>query len=214
MTDERFTTDDGITLIDVWELPEERIDEAIARWKERVALIHTAPGFRDARLHRGLDPEAARFGLVNVAHWDSVEARDKALTHPGFTASAATTTGYAVVHGGWYRVAAAFGAQGDGSGVTVVEAFELPAERLDGFLPQWSDRVELTSEAPGFQHARLHRAVAPDTRFQAVGVAHWDSPEAWRTATAAGGPPILEHPSAPPGFTATGPLLLRSVAAY
>ncbi|WP_218024153.1 antibiotic biosynthesis monooxygenase family protein [Nocardia xishanensis] len=79
-------TDDGITLIDVWELPEDRIDESVARWRERVALIRTAPGFRDARMHRRLDPEA-RLGLVNVAHWDSIEARDEALANPGFTAS-------------------------------------------------------------------------------------------------------------------------------
>ncbi|WP_030418810.1 antibiotic biosynthesis monooxygenase family protein [Streptomyces sp. NRRL F-5065] len=100
-------TDDGITLIDAWEVPEDRIDESLARWRERVGLIHTAPGFRDARLHRGLHPES-RLGLVNVAHWDSVEARDEALAHPAFTASAATAAGYATVHGGWYQVAAAF----------------------------------------------------------------------------------------------------------
>lgn len=82
-------TDNGITLIDAWELPEDRIDESIARWRERVGLIHAAPGFRDARLHRRLYPES-RPGLVNVAHWDSIEARDEALTNPDFTASAAT----------------------------------------------------------------------------------------------------------------------------
>lgn len=178
-------TDSGITLIDAWELPEDRIDESIARWRERVELIRAAPGFRDARLHRRLSPES-RLGLVNVAHWDSIEARDAALANPAFTASAATAASYATVHGGWYEVAAEFGAMGnnssEGLGITFINVFELPAERIDEFLPHWLGRAKLMSKAPGFRDNRLHRAVDPDTRFQLVSIAHWDSPDAWRTA--------------------------------
>ncbi|WP_338483204.1 antibiotic biosynthesis monooxygenase [Streptomyces sp. SCSIO 75703] len=208
-------TDDGITLIDAWEVPEDRIDESLARWRERVGLIHTAPGFRDARLHRGLHPES-RLGLVNVAHWDSVEARDEALAHPAFTASAATAAGYATVHGGWYQVAAAFRTErngsGGGPGITFVNAFEVPAERIDDFLPHWLGRAELMSKAPGFRDDRLHRAVAPDTRFQLVGIAHWDSPEAWRTAV---NDPRFQQPlSASPDFAVAHPALFRVVAEF
>ncbi|WP_433471380.1 antibiotic biosynthesis monooxygenase family protein [Saccharomonospora azurea] len=178
-------TADGITLIDAWELPEDRIDEFVARWRERVGLIHTAPGFRTARLHRRLSREA-RLGLVNVAHWDSVEDRDRALSHPGFTASAATATGYATVHGGWYHVAAesrpaAIGS-GEGPGITVVEAIELPGERIDDTVSRWLDRAELMSGAPGCRDNRLYRAVDPDIRFPLVGIARWDSPEVWDAA--------------------------------
>ncbi|WP_030735417.1 antibiotic biosynthesis monooxygenase [Streptomyces sp. NRRL S-31] len=208
-------TDNGITLIDAWELPEDRIDESIARWRERVGLIHTAPGFRDARLHRRLFPES-RLGLVNVAHWDSVQARDEALAHPGFTASAATAAGYATVHGGWYEVAAELRAGGDGPdegpGITFVNAFELPAERMDEFLPHWLGRAEPMSKAPGFRDHRLHRAVAPDTRFQLVGIAHWDSLDAWRAADDdprfQGGLPAF------PDFATACPALFRVVAAF
>lgn len=79
-------------VIDAWELPEDRMDESIARWREHVGLIHAAPGFRDARLHRRLYAES-RLDLVNAAHWDSIDARDAALANPDFTASA-TAAGY------------------------------------------------------------------------------------------------------------------------
>ncbi|MEV6336340.1 antibiotic biosynthesis monooxygenase [Nocardia vinacea] len=208
-------TDNGITLIDAWELPEDRIDESIARWRERVGLIHAAPGFRDARLHRRLSSES-RLGLVNVAHWDSIEARDEALAKSDFTASAATAAGYATVHGGWYQVAAEFRTAGNGSdkepGITFVNAFELPTERIEEFLPHWLDRAELMSKAPGFRDNRLHRAVDPDTRFQLVNIAHWDSPEAWRTA--GNDPRFQQRLSASPDFAIANPALFRVVAEF
>ncbi|MCX4409874.1 MULTISPECIES: antibiotic biosynthesis monooxygenase [unclassified Streptomyces] len=208
-------TDSGITLIDAWELPEERIDESIARWRERVGLIHAAPGFRDARLHRRLFPES-RLGLVNVAHWDSIEARDDALANPGFTASAATAASYATVHGGWYEVPSEFRAVGNGSGegpgITFINAFELPAKRIDEFLPHWLGRAELLSKAPGFRDNRLHRAVDPDTRFQLVSIAHWDSPDAWRTAD--NDPRFQQRLSASPDFAIADPALFRVVVEF
>ncbi|CAL9336223.1 hypothetical protein SUDANB176_00171 [Streptomyces sp. enrichment culture] len=197
-------------MIDAWELPEDRIDESIARWRERVGLIHTAPGFRNARLHRRLHPES-RLGLVNVAQWDSVEARDEALAHPDFTASAATAAGYATVYGGWYQVAVELTAMensaGEGPGITSINAFELPAERIDEWLPHWLNRAELMSKAPGFRGSRLHRAVDPDTRFQLVGITHWDNPDAWRTAH--NDSHIQQHPSTSPDFATADPALFR-----
>ncbi|MEV6386515.1 antibiotic biosynthesis monooxygenase family protein [Nocardia xishanensis] len=208
-------TDDGITLIDVWELPEDRIDESVARWRERVALIRTAPGFRDARMHRRLAPKA-RLGLVNVAHWDSIEARDEALANPGFTASAATATNYATVQGGWYQVEAEFHTAGndseEGPGITFVDAFELPADRIEEFLPHWLGRAELISKAPGFRDNRLHRAVDADTRFQLVDIAHWDSAEAWRAAT--GDPSFQQRLSDSPEFAIANPALFRVAAEF
>lgn len=88
----------------------------------------------------------------------------------------------------------------------------LPAERIDDFLPHWLGHAELMSKAPGFRNNRLHRAVAPDTRFQLVGIAHWDSVEAWR---AADNDPRFRHPlSASPGFANANPALFRVAAAF
>jgi len=40
------------------------------------------------------------------------------------------------------------------------------------------------STKPGFVDTRLHRALSPQTRFQLVNVAHWESREAMEAATA------------------------------
>src|SRR5215813_15607349 len=72
-----------VTLINIFEVPVERVDEFIAAWRERAALMTTKPGFVDTRLHRALSPET-RFQLVNVAHWESREAFQAATADPEF----------------------------------------------------------------------------------------------------------------------------------
>ncbi len=64
-----------VTLINVFEVPAEHIDEFIAQWRERAAPMSTKPGFLDSRLHRALSSQT-RFQLVNVAHWESREAME------------------------------------------------------------------------------------------------------------------------------------------
>lgn len=120
------------------------------------------------------------------------------------------------MHGGWYEVAAEFRAVGDGSGegpgITVVNAFELPSEGTDEFLPHWLGRAELMSKAPGFRDSRLHRAVDPHTRFQLVCIAHWDSPDAWRTAD--NDPRFQQSLSTSPDFAIADPMLFRAVVEF
>jgi len=59
--------------------------------------------------------------------------------------------------------------------ITVVNVFEVPAERVAEFIAQWRARAEIMAAAPGFRDTRLHRAISPQARFQLVNVAHWDS---------------------------------------
>ncbi|MFF4953254.1 antibiotic biosynthesis monooxygenase family protein [Streptomyces chattanoogensis] len=40
------------------------------------------------------------------------------------------------------------------------------------------------SAKPGFLDSRLHRARSSQNRFQLVNVSHWESEEAWESATA------------------------------
>ncbi|MBN6041174.1 antibiotic biosynthesis monooxygenase [Amycolatopsis sp. 195334CR] len=68
-------------------------------------------------------------------------------------------------------------------GVTFINVFEIDADRVDEFVGHWRERAELLRGAPGFRDVRLHRALLPDSRFQLVNVAHWDSEEEWRAAT-------------------------------
>lgn len=97
-------------------------------------------------------------------------------------------------------------------GITLIDAWELPEDRIDEFLPHWLDRAEAMGKVPGFRDNRLHRAVDPDTRFQLVGVAHWDSPEAWRTAD--NDPRFQQHLSVPPDFAIANPSLFRVAARF
>jgi heme-degrading monooxygenase HmoA len=62
--------DGPVTLINIFEVPAEQVDEFVERWYARARFMAAAPGFRDATLHRAVSP-LSRFQLVNVAHWDS-----------------------------------------------------------------------------------------------------------------------------------------------
>lgn len=66
-----------VTIVNVFEVPAEQVEKFIAWWRTRAEIMAAAPGFRDARLHRAVSPQA-RFQVVNVAHWDSKAAHDEA----------------------------------------------------------------------------------------------------------------------------------------
>ncbi len=72
-----------VTLINVFEVPATHVDEFIAQWRKRAALMSTKPGFLDSRLHRALSSQT-RFQLVNVAHWESREAMEAGTADPEF----------------------------------------------------------------------------------------------------------------------------------
>jgi heme-degrading monooxygenase HmoA len=72
-----------VTFINVFELPVEQIDTLIAHWRELAKIMSTAPGFRDARLHRALSSQT-RFQIVNVSCWESRETWEAATANPEF----------------------------------------------------------------------------------------------------------------------------------
>ena len=63
----------SVTLINPFEVPAGREDEALAMWDRVAAYMLGRPGFRATRLHKAVAP-GARFALVNVAEWTSAEA--------------------------------------------------------------------------------------------------------------------------------------------
>jgi heme oxygenase (mycobilin-producing) len=75
-----------VTLINVFEVPAEHVDEFVEQWRSRAQLMSEAKGFRDSRLHRAVS-SGARFQLVNVAHWDSQPELEAAQGDPRFQAS-------------------------------------------------------------------------------------------------------------------------------
>ncbi|MEU8894235.1 antibiotic biosynthesis monooxygenase family protein [Nocardia sp. NPDC048505] len=100
-------TDDGVTFINVIELPATALDDFIAQWRDRARRLRTAPGFRDVRLHRALLPDS-RFQLVNIAHWDSAEACTAAGADPTILASVARAETVATAHPALYEVVAEY----------------------------------------------------------------------------------------------------------
>ncbi|NIH80320.1 antibiotic biosynthesis monooxygenase family protein [Amycolatopsis viridis] len=98
------------------------------------------------------------------------------------------------------------------NGVTFINVIELPADEVDAFVEQWRERAKLMRDAPGFRDSRLHRAQLPDTRFQLVNVAHWDSAEAWEAAT--GQPGFRAAMRGVPGVVSPNPALYDVVVEF
>lgn len=95
--------ENGVTFINVIELPADEVDAFVEQWRERAKLMRDAPGFRDSRLHRAKLSEA-RFQLVNVAHWDSAEAWEAATANPEFQAAVRGVPGGVVPNPALYDV--------------------------------------------------------------------------------------------------------------
>ncbi len=74
-------------------------------------------------------------------------------------------------------------ARSDADPITFVNVFEIEPQQLDLFLVGWRERAEFMSHQPGFRSFRLHRALSPESRFQLINVAEWESAEALRAAT-------------------------------
>ena len=73
----------AVTFINVFEVSVEQIDTFIAHWRGLAKIMSTAPGFRNARLHRALSSQT-RFQIVNVANWESPQAWEAATANPEF----------------------------------------------------------------------------------------------------------------------------------
>ncbi|MBW4599312.1 MAG: antibiotic biosynthesis monooxygenase [Calothrix sp. FI2-JRJ7] len=69
----------SVVLINVFTVPQGKEDEFIKIWNETGQFLKNASGFIDAKLHRSLDANA-RFQFINVAHWESVEAYEAAIS--------------------------------------------------------------------------------------------------------------------------------------
>jgi len=63
---------------------------------------------------------------------------------------------------------------------TLVNLFEVPAERDDEFLDLWVAADDLLRAKSGYRSTKLHRAVTPDAQFRYVNVAELGSIDAWR----------------------------------
>ncbi|MBZ9714843.1 antibiotic biosynthesis monooxygenase family protein [Deinococcus multiflagellatus] len=175
-----------LVLVNLFTLPTVAVDGFVAGWPASTALLGQAPGFRGTRLHRAVSPRAL-YPIVNVAHWDSAEQWEAALS--GFRPTAErqrqAQTGGFNAEPALYRV---------GSGVsephsahsglveplTMIHPLTLSAGEADVFEEDWAAHVAAHPQPPGLRSAWLHRAVSPGNPRQIVIIAHWDSAEQWQ----------------------------------
>ena len=61
-----------VTVINPFEVPGERHDEALQLWDRAASVMERREGFVSARLHKAVDP-GARFQFVTVAEWESTD---------------------------------------------------------------------------------------------------------------------------------------------
>jgi heme-degrading monooxygenase HmoA len=107
-----MTTDEPVTFLNIFEIPREDVETFKSGWRDRVALVEGAPGFRGAELLEAVS-STERFQLVNVTRWDSEEAQRAATASPELQASVSAaqrdTRQRATPNPGFYRVAGSVG---------------------------------------------------------------------------------------------------------
>lgn len=67
------TAQADVTLINAFEVPAGKQDEAIAAWEKARDFLANEPGYVSTALHEAITPDA-RFALINIAKWESAEA--------------------------------------------------------------------------------------------------------------------------------------------
>lgn len=72
-----------VILINPFEVPADKNEDFVARWREAAEYLRKQEGFVSTRMHESLDPSAS-FRFVNVAVWESVEDFQRAVGQPKF----------------------------------------------------------------------------------------------------------------------------------
>jgi heme-degrading monooxygenase HmoA len=65
---------------------------------------------------------------------------------------------------------------------TLINCFQVPADREPEFLKLWHEADALLRSRGGYLTTRLHKALQPDSRYQYINIAELDSLETWKTA--------------------------------
>lgn len=66
-----------VTLINAFIVPADKEAEAILFWEQAAEFMKRQPGYVSTALHRAILPDA-KFKLINIAKWESVDAFKKA----------------------------------------------------------------------------------------------------------------------------------------
>ncbi len=61
-----------VILINPFEVPKGMEEEGLLMWEKAADFMRIQSGFISTKLHQAIDPNA-KFGLINIAKWESVE---------------------------------------------------------------------------------------------------------------------------------------------
>jgi len=73
----------AVILINPFEVPNGREQEALEEWEAAAAFLRKQPGYISTNLHEAIAP-GAKFHYINVAEWESPEAFQTAVAKPEF----------------------------------------------------------------------------------------------------------------------------------
>ena len=93
----------SVILINPFEVPEEKESEALALWDMAAEFFRQQPGFISTRLHKAIVPWA-RFSLINIAEWESVQLYEAALNREEYRKLAELFRDVARYYPGLYEV--------------------------------------------------------------------------------------------------------------
>jgi len=82
--------------------------------------------------------------------------------------------------------------------LTLINAFEVPADEADRFIAAWEKARDYLATQPGYVDTALHQAVGPEAEFQFVNIARWRSAEDF--AAAIGSPGFRESAAGLAGY--------------
>ena len=71
----------NITVINPFEVPQGREDEALLMWEAFADYFRKQPGYISTKLHKAIVPDA-KFHFINIAEWESADAFQAALNNP------------------------------------------------------------------------------------------------------------------------------------
>ena len=92
-----------VTVINPFEVPQGREDEALSMWESFAAYFRNQPGYISTKLHKAISPDA-RFHFINIAEWESAEAFQTALENPELMSVAKDLPGDIPHYPGLYEI--------------------------------------------------------------------------------------------------------------
>jgi heme-degrading monooxygenase HmoA len=73
----------SVILINPFEVPEGKEEEALVFWEKVADFMRQQPGFISTRLHKAI-VTWARFHYINIAEWESVDHFEKVMNSKDF----------------------------------------------------------------------------------------------------------------------------------